>query len=61
MNTRYHPYRQSLWSELKRNFLEWRQRALIARELRMLSDRQCEDIGLKPTYHNDLRKSLWWG
>jgi uncharacterized protein YjiS (DUF1127 family) len=60
MNTRFQPYRQPLWRELTRYLREWRQRALVRRELRMLSDRQCEDIGLKPGYHNDLRKSFWW-
>jgi uncharacterized protein YjiS (DUF1127 family) len=45
MNTTFHPYRPPpAWSGLKRYFVEWRQRALIRRELRMLSDRQWEDI-----------------
>jgi hypothetical protein len=44
MNTTFHPYRLPVWSGFKRYFFEWRQRALIRRELRMLSDRQWEDI-----------------
>ncbi len=59
MDTTFRPYRPSRWSGLKRYFGEWRQRALIRRELRMLSNRQCEDIGLDPTYHNDVRRSFW--
>ena len=59
MNTTFRSYRPSRWSGLKRYFVEWRQRAVIRRELRMLSNRQCEDIGLNPTYRNDVRKSFW--
>jgi hypothetical protein len=44
MNTTFHPYRLPVWSGFKRYFFEWRQRALIRRELRMLSDCQWEDI-----------------
>jgi hypothetical protein len=44
MNTTFHPHRPPAWSKLKRYFVEWRQRSLIRRELRMLSDRQWEDI-----------------
>ena len=56
MNTMFHPFRQSSWSGLKRYFVEWPKRALLRRELRMLSNRECEDIGLKPTYREDARK-----
>jgi uncharacterized protein YjiS (DUF1127 family) len=48
MNTTFHPYRLPVWSGFKRYFFEWRQRALIRRELRMLSDHQWEDI-IPPT------------
>jgi hypothetical protein len=49
MNTTFHPYRAPAWSRLKRYFVEWRRRALIGRELRILSDRQpWEDI-IPPT------------
>ena len=58
MNTMFRPYRQSSWGGLKRYFVEWRKRALLRRELRMLSNRVCEDIGLKPTYHDDVRRSF---
>jgi uncharacterized protein YjiS (DUF1127 family) len=65
MNAIFHPYRPQLtsrWSGLKRYFMEWRQRAIIRRELQTLSDRQCEDIGLKPRYHHDdVKTVLWWG
>jgi hypothetical protein len=42
-------YRAPAWSGLKRYFVEWRKRALIRRELRMLSDgHSWEDI-IPPT------------
>jgi hypothetical protein len=44
MSTTFHRYRRPAWSGLKRYFVEWRKTALIRRELRMLSDRQWEDI-----------------
>jgi uncharacterized protein YjiS (DUF1127 family) len=53
------PYRTPRWSLLKRYFVEWRQRAVIRRELRMLSDRQCMDIGLTPERGDEIRKSFW--
>ena len=53
MNTTFHPHRLSPWSGLKRYFVEWRKHALLRRELRMLSDRVREDIGIKPTYRDD--------
>jgi hypothetical protein len=49
MNTTFHSYRAPAWSGLKRYFVEWRKRALIRREQRMLSDhQQWEDI-IPPT------------
>jgi uncharacterized protein YjiS (DUF1127 family) len=56
MNTMFHPFRQASWSGLKRYFVEWRKRALLRRELSMLSNRECEDIGLNPTYRDDARR-----
>ncbi len=56
MNTMFHPYRQSSWGGLKRYFVEWRKRALLRREFRMLSNRLREDIGLKPSYRDDARR-----
>ncbi len=56
MKTMFHPYRQSPWSGVKRYFVEWRKRALLRRELSLLSNRECEDIGLKPTYRDDTRR-----
>jgi uncharacterized protein YjiS (DUF1127 family) len=44
MNATSDRYRRPALSGLKRYFVEWRKRALIRRELRMLSDRQWEDI-----------------
>ena len=45
MNPTFHLYRTPAWSRLKRYFVEWGNRALIRRELRILSDRQSwEDI-----------------
>jgi uncharacterized protein YjiS (DUF1127 family) len=65
MSAIFHPYRPQLtsrWSGFRRFFTEWRQRAIIRRELRTLSDRQCEDIGLKPRhYHHEAKTPLWWG
>ena len=65
MNAIFHPYRPQLtsrWSSLKRFFMEWRQRAIIRRELQMLTDRQCEDIGLRPHhYHHEAKTPLWLG
>jgi len=65
MNAIFHPYRPQLtshWSNFKRFFMEWRQRAIIRRELQMLTDRQCEDIGLEPHhYHHEAKTPLWWG
>jgi uncharacterized protein YjiS (DUF1127 family) len=49
MNTTFHPYRAPAWSRLKRYFVEWRKRALIRRELRMLSDRQSWEDIIPPT------------
>ena len=40
MNPTFHLYRTPAWSRLKRYFVEWGNRALIRRELRILSDRQ---------------------
>jgi hypothetical protein len=48
MNTTFLPYRAPAWSGLKRYFVEWRKRALIRREQRILSDHQWEDI-IPPT------------
>jgi uncharacterized protein YjiS (DUF1127 family) len=59
MNATFRPYRPTRWSLLKRYFVEWRQRAVIRRELRMLSDRQCEDIGLTPGHGDEIRRSFW--
>jgi hypothetical protein len=53
MNTTFHPYRPPAWGGFKRYFVEWRQRALIRRELRMLSDRQWEDIIPSTPAHDD--------
>ncbi len=58
MTTTFHPYRPSAWSRLRRYFVEWRQRALMRRELMMLSDRQWEDIGFGSAYRDDARKSV---
>jgi hypothetical protein len=53
MNTTFQPYRPPAWSGLKRYFVEWRKRALIRREQRMLSDHQWEDIiPLTPPAHD---------
>jgi hypothetical protein len=49
MNTTFHPYRAPAWSGLKRYFVEWRKRALIRRELRMLSDGQSWEDIIPPT------------
>ena len=54
MNTIFRLYRPSCWTEFKRYFAEWRQCGLLRREMRMLSNRECEDIGLRPTYHDDV-------
>jgi uncharacterized protein YjiS (DUF1127 family) len=59
MNATFRPYRPTHWSLLKRYFVEWRERAVIRRELRMLSDRQCEDIGLIPGHGDEIRKLFW--
>jgi uncharacterized protein YjiS (DUF1127 family) len=56
MNTTFRSYRPSRWSGFKRYFVEWRKRALMRRELRMLSNRECEDIGLKPAYRDEVGK-----
>ena len=49
MNTTFHPYRAPVWSGLKLYFVEWRKRALIRRELRMLSDGQSWEDIIPPT------------
>jgi hypothetical protein len=49
MNTTFYPYRAPVWGGLKRYFVEWRKRALIRREQRMLSDRQCWEDIIPPT------------
>jgi uncharacterized protein YjiS (DUF1127 family) len=49
MNTTFPPYRAPVWSRLKRYFVEWRKRALIRRELSMLSDRQSWEDIIPPT------------
>ena len=56
MSTTFRPYRASYWSEFKRYFVEWRKRGLIRRELGMMSNREWEDIGLKRTYYEDVRR-----
>jgi hypothetical protein len=48
MNTTFHSYRAPDRSGLKRYFVEWRKRALIRGEQRMLSDHQWEHI-IPPT------------
>ncbi len=60
MNTMFRPFQSSCWAGFKRHFVEWRQRALLRREMTMLSNRECEDIGLRPTYHDDVRRSFKW-
>ena len=50
MNTTFHPYRAPVWSGFKRYFVEWRKRAFIRRELRMLSDRQSWEDIIPPTH-----------
>jgi len=39
-----------------RYFVEWRRRALHRRELRLLSDQECSDMGLS----EEVRKSFWY-
>jgi uncharacterized protein YjiS (DUF1127 family) len=45
---------------LKRYFVEWRRRAVHRRELRILSDRECSDMGLSPMSNNKVRESFWY-
>jgi hypothetical protein len=49
MNRTFHPFRAPTWSGFKRYFFEWRNRALIRRELRMLSDHQSWEDIIPPT------------
>jgi hypothetical protein len=59
MNTTFHPYRAPVWSGLKRYFVEWRKRALIRRELRMLSDGQSWEDIIPPTPAHDVEGDLF--
>lgn len=54
------PYFLVRWSGLKRYFVEWRRSALHRRELRILSDGECSDVGLSPLSDNKVRKSFWY-
>jgi hypothetical protein len=60
MSKTFRPYRLMSWGGLKRYFVEWRRSALLRRELRILSDRERWDMGLRPMSDNDVRKSLWY-
>ncbi len=60
MNTMFRPFHPSCWTGFKRYLVEWRRRALLCREMKMLSNRECEDIGLRPNYHDDVRRSFKW-
>jgi hypothetical protein len=54
VNATFRPYRAPSWSGLMRYFVEWRKRALMRRELRILRDhRQWEDI-IPPTLAHDV-------
>jgi uncharacterized protein YjiS (DUF1127 family) len=53
------PYFLVRWSGLKRHFVEWRRSALLRRELRILSDGECSDMGLRPD-NDEMRKSFWY-
>ena len=50
--------RKAFWAGLKRYFVEWRRSALLRRELRILSDGECSDMGLRPD--DEVRKSFWY-
>jgi uncharacterized protein YjiS (DUF1127 family) len=43
---------------LKRYFVEWRRSALHRRELRLLSDQECSDMG--PMSNNKVGTSFWY-
>jgi uncharacterized protein YjiS (DUF1127 family) len=42
---------------LKRYFVEWRQSALRRRELRLLSDQECSNMGLS---NNKAKETFWY-
>ena len=60
MRKAFRPYFLVRWSGLKRYFVEWRRSALHRRELRILSDRECSDVGLSPMSNNKVRKPFWY-
>jgi hypothetical protein len=49
MNRTFHPFRARAWNGFKRYFVEWRNRAVIRRELRVSSDRQSWEDIIPPT------------
>jgi uncharacterized protein YjiS (DUF1127 family) len=60
MRKAFRPYFLARWSGLKRYFVEWRRSALHRRELRILSDGECADMGVSPMSNNKVRNSFWY-